>query len=36
VIVVGHRGHNVAVRALIGSVSSKVISHTERDVLVVH
>ena len=36
VIVVGHRGHNVAVRALIGSVSSKVVNHTERDVLVVH
>jgi nucleotide-binding universal stress UspA family protein len=35
-IVVGHRGHNLAVRALIGSVSSKVVNHTERDVLVVH
>jgi nucleotide-binding universal stress UspA family protein len=35
-IVVGHRGHNAAVRALLGSVSTKVVNHTDRDVLVVH
>jgi nucleotide-binding universal stress UspA family protein len=35
-IVVGHRGLNVAARALLGSVSTKVVNHADRDVLVVH
>jgi nucleotide-binding universal stress UspA family protein len=35
-IVVGHRGINVAQRALLGSVSTKVVNHADRDVLVVH
>jgi nucleotide-binding universal stress UspA family protein len=34
-IVVGTRGHNVAQRALLGSVSSDVVHHAECDVLVV-
>jgi nucleotide-binding universal stress UspA family protein len=35
-IVVGHRGHNFAVRALLGSVATKVVNHSDHDVLVVH
>jgi nucleotide-binding universal stress UspA family protein len=36
VIVVGHRGHNFALRAVLGSVATKVVNQAERDVLVVH
>jgi nucleotide-binding universal stress UspA family protein len=34
-IVVGHRGLNIAQRALLGSVSTKVVNHADCDVLVV-